>query len=30
VLYTIWRHRQLLAAQRSGLPIEDLVLNRSR
>jgi Cu(I)/Ag(I) efflux system membrane protein CusA/SilA len=30
VLYTIWRHRQLLAAQRSGLPIANLVLRRSR
>jgi Cu(I)/Ag(I) efflux system membrane protein CusA/SilA len=30
VLYTIWRYRQLLAAQRSGLTIANLVLRRSR
>jgi Cu(I)/Ag(I) efflux system membrane protein CusA/SilA len=30
VLYTIWRYRQLLAAQRVGLPIATLVLRRSQ
>jgi Cu(I)/Ag(I) efflux system membrane protein CusA/SilA len=28
VLYTIWRHRQLLAARRAGLPIAELVARR--
>jgi Cu(I)/Ag(I) efflux system membrane protein CusA/SilA len=30
VLYTIWRYRQLRAAQRAGVPIANLVLRRSR
>jgi copper/silver efflux system protein len=25
VLYTIWRHRQLLRAQRTGVPLETIV-----
>ena len=25
VLYTIWRHRQLLHAQRTGVPLEQVV-----